>query len=77
MPRLTPEHWRVLKCIFEKDGFKHDRTTGSHICLVKKGIVRPVVIPKYTEVDPLITSGLLKTAEMTRKRYFALRSQCR
>ncbi len=77
MPRLTPEHWRVLKCIFQKAGFKRDRTAGSHMCLVKPGVARPVVIPKYKEVEPFIITGLLKTAGMTRNKYFKLRSQCK
>jgi len=47
MPRITPVHWKVLVCIFEKDGFIFERQKGSHMCFSKRGILRPVVIPKY------------------------------
>ena len=50
MTRLTPTDWRTQVKIFELDGFVIDRVKGDHICMEKPGVVRPVIIPKYSEV---------------------------
>jgi len=77
MPRITPVSWKVLKCIFQKDGFVFDRKQGDHCSYVKKGIARPIVIPKYQEVDVDIIRGLMRTAGMSRQRYFGLLKKCK
>lgn len=35
MPRLTPQHWKVLACIFQKYGFEFNRQSSSHLVLPK------------------------------------------
>ena len=76
MPRLTPIHWRKLTCIFEKAGFVKDREEGDHICYVKSGVARPVVIPKYHEIDLDIIKSNMRTANMTREEYFNYLRKC-
>jgi predicted RNA binding protein YcfA (HicA-like mRNA interferase family) len=71
-PKLTSVSWQTLVRIFEADGFKADRTRGSHIVMTKPGILRPVVIPKYDELGPDIILSNLRTAKMSRERYFEL-----
>jgi len=51
MPRINPVHWKTLECIFLKAGFVFDRQKGDHRSYVKPGCLRPVVIPKYKEID--------------------------
>lgn len=77
MPRITPVHWKVLECIFLKDGFIFVRQEGSHKAYVKDGILRPIIIPEYRDVDVEIINGLRKTANMSRERYFKLLSECK
>ena len=72
MSRLAPTDWRTLVRIFEADGFTRDRTTGSHVVLSKPGIARPVVIPKYAAVGLDIIRNNIRTAGMSRDRYFEL-----
>jgi len=72
MPRLAPKHYRVLQKIFERVGFKVKRTRGSHIIMNKPGIDRPIVIPKYDEVDVDIIKANLRTAQLSREEYFKL-----
>ena len=72
MPRITPIHYRKLAKIFEKKGFELLRTEGDHLIYDKKGILRPVVIPKYKEVPEFIILNNLKTAGISRKEYFKL-----
>jgi len=77
MPKLGPVDWRTLVCVFEADGFVHERTQGSHIILVKPGVARPIVVPRYAHIRPDIILANLRTAKMSRERYFALLERVR
>lgn len=74
--RLTPVSWKKLRCVFEKDGFTFRRQEGDHIILAKSGCLRPVVIPTYPTVDVEIIKRNMRTARMSRDRYFELLDQC-
>jgi len=76
MPRLTPLHWKVLECIFLKDGFTYERQVGSHRTYSKKGVARPLVLPTYKEVQVDIIRGLMRTADMSREKFFELLKEC-
>lgn len=76
MPRLTPIHWKKLKCVFEKAGFVFHREEGDHIALVKPGVSRPIIIPKYDSVGLDIIKANMRTANMSREDYFVLLAQC-
>lgn len=75
MPALRPLNWKTLVRIFELDGFTMERIRGSHISMVKPGVLRPVVIPKKKEVLVPIIQSNMRTANMSRKRFFELLSQ--
>ena len=77
MPRITPIHWKVLESIFLKDGFTFDRQVGDHRAYVKPGVNRPVIIPTYKEIDTDIILSNMRTAGMSRERYFELLKSCR
>jgi len=77
MPRITPVHWKVLECIFLKDGFIKKGKKGSHWRYVKPGVIRPVIIPEYNEIDEHIIKSNMRTAEMSRERYFELLEECK
>jgi predicted RNA binding protein YcfA (HicA-like mRNA interferase family) len=77
MPRLTPLHWKVLECVFQKDGFDFYKQEGSHRVYVKKGIARPLVIPTYKDVGVDIILSLMRTSRMTRERFFELLEECK
>ena len=76
MSRLTPVNWKILECVFLKDGFVFERQKGTHRSYVKKGILRPVVIPTYKEIDVEIIRSNMRTAKMSRERYFKLLNEC-
>ena len=76
MPRLTPVHWKVLECIFIKYGFTFEREKGDHRSYTKPGIRRPVVIPKYKQIDSEIIKSNMRTAGMNREEYFRLLAEC-
>ena len=77
MPRITPVHWKTLECVFLKAGFQFARQEGSHRSYVKEGISRPIVIPKYKEVDVMIIKSNLKSAGLSRDEYFNYLRECK
>ncbi|KAA3597158.1 MAG: addiction module toxin, HicA family [Calditrichaeota bacterium] len=77
MPRITPINWKVLECIFLKIGFEFKRQVGSHRSYTKSGIRRPIVIPTYKEIDTEIIKSNLKTAQLSRDKYFELLKECK
>ncbi len=72
MPKLTPTDWSTLVRIFEADGFRKVRQKGSHISMKKSGVKRPVVIKKSKNVSVDNIKSNMKTAGMSRERYFEL-----
>lgn len=76
MPRLTPQHWKVLECIFLRAGFALARQASSHRVYEKPGVLRPVIIPQYEEIDAEIIKGLMRTAGLSRSEYFRLLDEC-
>lgn len=72
MPRLAPVSWRVLTRVFEYDGWTLGRTKGDHLVYTKSGFARPVVIPKDNRVETFIILNNIRTAKISRERYFEL-----
>ncbi len=72
MPRLSPVSYKVLVRIFERDGFRCVREEGDHLIFTKPGVLRPIVIPKYSAVPVFIIRNNLRCAGMSRERYFEL-----
>ena len=70
MSAIKPVSYQVLVKVFEQDGFTFDRQKGDHLIYTKPDIKRPVVIPMYSSVPVFIIKNLLRTAGMTRERYF-------
>ena len=75
MPRIAPIHWKKLEKVFLAKGFRFARQEGSHRSYTKQGIMRPVVIPMYSEVPVAVIRSNLKTAEISRDEYFDLLSK--
>lgn len=72
MPTLKPLSYSRLARVFELDGWICRYTKGDHLIYVKMGCKRPVVIPKWNEVPVFIIQNNLRTAGMSRERYFEL-----
>jgi len=69
---IRPVSYKMLVAIFERDGFSFLRQRGDHLIYTKPGVKRPLVIPVYPEVPVFIIKNLLRTAGMSRERYFEL-----
>jgi hypothetical protein len=76
MPKPSPVPCKLLVRILEADGFRCVREEGDQICslnmFTKPGVIRPVVIPKYSSVPVFIIKNNLRTARMSRERYLEL-----
>lgn len=72
MPRITPQHWKTLEKIFILAGFSFERESSTHRIYSKKGVLRPVVIPKYKEVRIRLIKNNMRTAGLSNKEYFEL-----
>jgi len=71
-----PVPYQKLVKVFELDGFSVRRRKGDHLILVKPGVKRPLVIktsPRQVPVTHILTN--LRTAGMSRERYFELLDQ--
>ncbi len=66
---MTGERW---KKVFVAEGFEFKGQRGTHRRYAKPGIGRPIVIPTYREVSLDIILANLRTARMSRERYFEL-----
>lgn len=76
MPKISPVSYKILICIFELDGFRCVREEGDHLIFTRQDVLRPVVIPKYRNIPVFIIKNNLRTAGMTRDRYFELFKKC-
>ncbi len=72
MPPIRPADYQTIVKVFEQDGFTFSRQRGDHLIYTKPGTKRPLVIPMYKAVPVFIVKNLLRTAGMTRERYFEL-----
>ncbi len=72
MRKLSPVSYKLLVRVFEAGGFRYVRQEGDHMVFTKPGILRPVVIPKYASVPVFVIKNNLRTAGMSRERYFQL-----
>ena len=72
MPKLSPISYKALVRIFERDGFRCVREEGDHLIYMKPGVLRPIVIPKYSAVPVFVIKNNLRSAGMSRERYFEL-----
>ena len=75
MPKLSPVSYKQLVKVFESEGFRCVRTEGDHMVFTKPSVIRPVVIPKYAAIPVFIIKNNLRTAGISRDRYFELLGQ--
>jgi predicted RNA binding protein YcfA (HicA-like mRNA interferase family) len=72
MPSIRPVPYKTLVKVFERDGFLFSRQRGDHLIYTKPGVRRPLVIPSYDEIPVFIVKNLLRTAGLSRERFFEL-----
>jgi len=58
--------------VLQQEGFVLARERGDHMIFTKQGILRPVVVPRYAQLPVFIIKNVLRTAGVSRERYFEL-----
>jgi predicted RNA binding protein YcfA (HicA-like mRNA interferase family) len=76
VPRLTPQSWEKIVCVFKLLGYQIAGQKGSHIKLEKAGTARPLIVPRYDEVGIDIIYNLIRTAGIERKAFLTLLDRC-
>jgi predicted RNA binding protein YcfA (HicA-like mRNA interferase family) len=77
VPVLRPTHWRVQERIFEAAGFAFSHQEGDHRIYKKPGAARPVVIKQVRDVPVAEIMSNMRSAGMSRQRYFELLERVR
>jgi len=77
MSKITPIHYKKLVKIFELEGFNLQRQKGDHLIYTKRGISRPLVIPKYREIPVFVIKNNLRAAGIGREIYLKLLKKIR
>jgi predicted RNA binding protein YcfA (HicA-like mRNA interferase family) len=72
MPRITPIHYRKILRVLEHESFILARERGDHMVFTKAGVARPIVVPRYDPLPVFILKNVLRTAGISRERYFEL-----
>jgi len=72
MSRITPIHYRKILRVLEHEGFALARERGDHMVFTKPGVARPIVVPPYDLLPVFIIKNVLRTAGISRERYFEL-----
>ena len=75
MSKFSPVSYKTLCRVLEAEGFRLVRQEGDHLVYTRHGVLRPVVIPKYSAVPVFIIKNNLRTAGISRERYFELLRQ--
>jgi predicted RNA binding protein YcfA (HicA-like mRNA interferase family) len=72
MSRIVPVSYKKLVRVLELEGFTMVRERGDHMIFTKLGILRPIVVPRYDALPVFIVKNVLRTASISRERYFEL-----
>ncbi|PYU21297.1 MAG: hypothetical protein DMG32_20975 [Acidobacteria bacterium] len=72
MSRIAPVHYRKIVRILQREGFVLARERGDHMVFTKPEVTRPVVVPRYDPLPVFIIKNVLRTAGISRERYFEL-----
>ena len=72
MTRIQSIHWKEFEKFLLKIGCVFKREKGDHRIYWKKGMKRPVVIPRDTALPAFIISNNLKALGISREEYLKI-----
>jgi predicted RNA binding protein YcfA (HicA-like mRNA interferase family) len=58
--------------LLQREGFELARERGDHMVFSKPNVARPVVVPRHDPLPVFIIKNILRTAGISRERYFEL-----
>jgi predicted RNA binding protein YcfA (HicA-like mRNA interferase family) len=62
-------HWKKFESFLLSIGCEFKREKGDHRVYWKEGIRRPVIIPRDTDLQPMIILNNLRTLGISREQY--------
>ena len=69
MPRIRSVHWKEFEKFLIHVGCEFAREKGDHRIYWKKGVKRPIVIPRDTSLPPFIILNNLRVLGISREEY--------
>ncbi len=69
MPKISSIHWKEFERFLISVGCEFKREIGDHRVYWKKGIKRPVIIPRDTALPVFIILNNLKVLGISREEY--------
>ncbi len=69
MPRITPVHWKIFEKFLLATGCVFEREQGDHRVYWKKGLIRPVVIPRDKALPVFIIRNNLRILNISHEKY--------
>ncbi len=69
MPRIIRVHWKIFERFLLECGCEFKREKGDHKIYWKKGIKRPIVIPRYSALPTFIILNNLKVLGISKEEY--------
>ncbi len=72
MPRIQSIHWKEFEKFLFSVGCEFTREKGDHRVYWKKGLKRPVVIPRDTSLPAFIILNNLKVLRISREEYLSI-----
>lgn len=72
MPRIRSIHWKEFEKFLFVVGCEFKRERGDHRVYWKKGIKRPIVIPRDTSLPEFIILNNLKVLGVSREEYIKI-----
>lgn len=72
MPRIGSLHWKEFEKFLFLVGCEFKREKGDHRVYWKKGMKRPVIVPRDTALPPFIILNNLKVLGITREEYLRI-----
>jgi len=64
-------HWKRVVQVFLRWGLVITRQTDNHLVLTRPDLSRPVIVPKYTNIQDDILASNLRTIGRTKKDFRA------
>lgn len=72
MPRIQSIHWKKFESFLIAVGCEFKREKGDHRIYWKKGIKRPIVIPRDSSLPAFIILNNLRVLDISREEYLKI-----
>lgn len=69
MPKISSVHWKQFEKFLFSVGCEFKREKGDHRVYWKRGINRPVIVPRDKQLPPFIILNNLRTLGISRDDY--------